>query len=96
MAICRGVVLEVYEIAEWAPVGSAHYESRPMSEVILPGRSEFTRTRSAVDSCKAPGKERAGILLTRGFKPDPVCESMKRLSFRHTAMPAVTLHASVW
>jgi hypothetical protein len=42
MAVYRGVVVEVYEIAGWAPAGSAHYESRPRSEVMLPGRSEFT------------------------------------------------------
>jgi hypothetical protein len=42
MAVYRGLVVEVYEIDGWAPAGSDHYESRPKTEVQIPGRSEFT------------------------------------------------------
>lgn len=42
LAIAAGVVREVYQIHRWHPAGSTPYRTRPMRDVNVPGRWEFT------------------------------------------------------
>ena len=46
MAVYAGIVREVYEIDGWHPAGTTEYRSRPRSEVLVPGRWEFTGHRA--------------------------------------------------
>ena len=40
-AVFEGVVREVFTIRSWVPAGSTPYKTRPLSDVKVPGRSEF-------------------------------------------------------
>ncbi len=40
-AVFEGIVREVYQIKNWHPAGTNHYETRSKADVTLPGRWEF-------------------------------------------------------
>jgi hypothetical protein len=42
MPVSDGIVREVYEIDGWHPAGTTEYRLRPLTEVVVPGRWEFT------------------------------------------------------
>ena len=41
-AVAEGTIVEVYEVGAWHAAGSTAYSTRPLSEVQLPGRWEFS------------------------------------------------------
>lgn len=48
-AVFRGVVREVYEVEAWHPAGTTSYSTRPVEDVQVPGRWEFTGRRASED-----------------------------------------------
>ena len=44
LSVANGIVQEVYAIGAWYQAGSTPYNTRPISEVAIPGRWEFTGT----------------------------------------------------
>lgn len=42
LAVAKGLVREVYVIHQWHPAARTTYDSRPLREVNVPGRWEFT------------------------------------------------------
>ena len=42
LSIANGVVQEVYSVGAWHPAGSTSYTTRPMAQVAIPGRREFS------------------------------------------------------
>jgi hypothetical protein len=42
LSVAHGVVQEVYAVGVWHPAGTTPYSTRPLSEVSIPGRWEFT------------------------------------------------------
>lgn len=48
-AVFEGVVREVYEVEAWHPAGTTPYSTRPVEDVKVPGRWEFTGRRASED-----------------------------------------------
>jgi uncharacterized protein len=42
-AVYRGIVREVYKVAKWFDAGATEYKTRPLEDVQVPGRYEFTK-----------------------------------------------------
>lgn len=49
LAVFRGVVREVYRVESWSPAGTTPYLTRPLEDVQVPGRWEFTGTLAKLD-----------------------------------------------
>jgi hypothetical protein len=57
LAVARGLVVEVYELGAWHAAGSTPYATRPLADVDVPGRWEFSgRVASAAVRDKYLGK----------------------------------------
>jgi hypothetical protein len=68
LAVFEGIVREIYQISSWQRAGSTQYPTRRLSDVRVPGRSEFVGRL-------APAKVRRRYLdrsvaryLPRGFR----------------------------
>ena len=42
LAVASGVVKEVFSVKQWHPAGTTHYQTRPLRDVQVAGRWEFT------------------------------------------------------
>lgn len=49
LSVANGIVQEVYAVGAWHEAGSTPYTTRPMSQVAVPGRWEFTGAMAAAE-----------------------------------------------
>lgn len=72
LCIANGVVQEVYKIDTWYPAGETGYETRPLTDVAIPGRWEFSGTKATEAVCnKYVGRSIAHYF--RKGNVNPVC-----------------------